>query len=103
MAGYCYHFALMLQATFKRGNICIIVFEDGISGHIVWVDTNGISYDFEGIVYEYSLLADVSLLGDLISDFTRIGESANASKEEIQRMHKKIMKLSQKKHPLIFR
>lgn len=42
---YSYHFALMLQDTFKRGSICV----DKLCGKIVWVDEDNTAYNILGI------------------------------------------------------
>lgn len=43
-AGYCYHFAHMLQDTFERGRVVWAA----PFGHICWQDENDICYDIEG-------------------------------------------------------
>ena len=42
--GYCYYFAHILLAAFKRGDVCWASPYD----HYVWVDTDGQAYDCEG-------------------------------------------------------
>lgn len=71
-AGYCYHFAVILENIFQRGKLCITE----PYGHIVWVDTNGLAYDIEGPYlpseHECERLTDITFLGDLIYDFIHI-------------------------------
>lgn len=80
-AGYCYHFALMLKHTFKRGEVCWAA----PFGHFVWVDTNGVPYDVEGINFgEQIYNIPESYLGDMINDFTHIpGNMHNTTEDEI--------------------
>lgn len=44
-AGYCWHFAHILKATFSRGTICWAA----PRAHIIWLDTNDQAYDIEGL------------------------------------------------------
>lgn len=44
-AGYCWHFAHILETAFGRGEVCWAA----PYGHFVWVDDNGIAYDVEGL------------------------------------------------------
>lgn len=68
-AGYCYHFAVMLKAIFKRGVVCWVA----PFGHFVWVDNNGVPYDIEGVNYGDQLYNIPEwYLGDMIKDFTHI-------------------------------
>ena len=68
-AGYCYHFARLLQDVFKRGTLCVTE----PFGHIVWMDTNGLAYDIEGPYLpeeqECTALRDIKHYGDLILDY----------------------------------
>lgn len=48
--GYCYYFACMLKAAFDRGDVC---WHNGY-GHIVWVDTNDIAYDINGVFDDHA-------------------------------------------------
>lgn len=43
-AGYCYHFAHILLATFNRGRVVWAA----PFGHICWQDNDGTAYDIEG-------------------------------------------------------
>ena len=53
-AGYCYYFAHMLKLAFGRGCVCWAA----PFSHIVWVDTDGMPYDIEGVYAGYLLIAD---------------------------------------------
>lgn len=44
-AGYCLHFAQMLERVFGRGRVMIAY----PIGHCVWEDSNGVTYDIEGV------------------------------------------------------
>lgn len=44
-SGYCWHFAVMLQAVFERGKICWAA----PFAHVVWVDNDSLPYDIEGL------------------------------------------------------
>lgn len=81
-AGYCWHFAHLLKATFSRGEVCWAA----PFGHFVWVDDNGVPYDVEGLnMGEQDYNIPERYLGGLIKDFTRIpGEACPcANKEQI--------------------
>lgn len=81
-AGYCWHFAHLLKATFGRGEVCWAA----PFGHFVWVDENGVPYDVEGLnMGEQDYNIPERYLGGFIKDFTRIpGEACPcASKEQI--------------------
>jgi hypothetical protein len=80
-SGYCYYFAHMLQLAFKRGEICWAA----PLGHIVWVDTNNVAYDISGCnESECQYYIPISMLGDMIKDFTHVpGDAYNASEQEI--------------------
>ena len=45
MDGYCYYFAVILKTAFNRGEICWCA----PYAHFIWLDTNGIPYDIEGV------------------------------------------------------
>lgn len=60
-AGYCYYFAHMLKLAFDRGCVCWTA----PFSHIVWVDTDGIPYDIEGV---YAGEADYFIPEDYIQD-----------------------------------
>lgn len=68
-AGYCWHFAHILKATFMRGEVCWAA----PFGHFVWVDDNGIPYDAEGL-NEGEQIYNIpeSYLGNYIKDFIHI-------------------------------
>ena len=67
--GYCYYFASMLKTAFGRGTICLAY----PFGHIVWLDTDGIPYDIEGVtISEYEKLVDIDCLPELKHDFMHI-------------------------------
>lgn len=67
-AGYCLYFAIMLQSAFLRGHICLAY----PYGHIVWVDTNGIAYDIEGVCTDYKELIPIRYLEETIEDFMHV-------------------------------
>lgn len=68
-AGYCYHFAVMLKAVFKRGEVCWAA----PFGHFVWVDDNGIPYDVEGMNFGEQLYnIPESYLGGMIKEFMHV-------------------------------
>lgn len=48
-SGYCYHFALILQHCFKRGDVCLAY----PFGYMVWRDVNGVVYGIEGVNTKY--------------------------------------------------
>ena len=50
MVGYCYYFAHILRTAFNRGDVCWVVGDS----HIVWVDTDGIAYDADGVFNKYN-------------------------------------------------
>lgn len=84
-AGYCYYFAHMLKVAFNRGEVCWAA----PFGHIVWVDTDGIPYDIEGIYEgEAFYLIPERFLGNHIEDFKHIGTEVNSSKEELIKIMK---------------
>ena len=57
--GYCWHFANILQTTFNRGTINIIMPE---ANHIIWTDIDDISYDITGVVKIDSILVPTNFL-----------------------------------------
>lgn len=83
-AGYCYYFAVMLQAAFNRGEICWCA----PFGHICWVDVDGIPYDVEGIcISEAEYYIPVSYLGGALADFKHVpGVAYNATKDDPQKI-----------------
>lgn len=80
-AGYCYYFAVMLQAAFERGTICWCA----PYGHMVWVDENNVAYDIEGInTSDCTYYIPISYLGDTLLDFLHIpGKTYNTTEQEI--------------------
>lgn len=64
MVGYCYYFAQILKSAFNRGNVCWVVGES----HIVWVDTDGIAYDADGVFNKYDGSIDNWYNGSLIPE-----------------------------------
>lgn len=68
-SGYCYYFALILKDAFQRGELCHAY----PYGHIVWVDTNGVSYDIEGVyVSDSEEFIPIEKLGDDIKNFKHV-------------------------------
>lgn len=94
--GYCYYFALMLQAAFKRGKICYAY----DCSHIVWLDGNAEeksrAYDITGVVTDYEYLIPVEVLGNGILDYMHIPgkQSEMTEQESLQRLLKYIEKKS---------
>lgn len=88
--GYCYYFAIMLQAAFNRGKVCWCC----PLGHIVWVDDDGTPYDVEGINHsECEAYIPIEYIGDAINDFKHVeGIAYNISKKEIYDIYKKYCK-----------
>ena len=81
-AGYCWYFAHMLQLAFNRGG----VFWAAPFGHFVWVDTDGVAYDIQGVyVGEAEAYIPESFLGDCLYDFKHVpGRRANTTGEQIK-------------------
>lgn len=80
-AGYCWHFATLLKATFGRGTVCWAA----PFGHFVWMDDNDIPYDIEG-VYDGECVYFIpeSYLGNMLNDFLHIPcVNYNATEDEI--------------------
>lgn len=68
-SGYCYYFANMLKIAFGRGTVCLAY----PFGHVVWLDTDGIAYDIEGVtISEYEKLVDIDCLPELKYSFMHI-------------------------------
>ena len=68
-AGYCYYFAHLLKQAFQRGEVCLAA----PLGHFVWVDTNGVAYDVEGVNCGEQLYnIPEHYLGDYVHEFTYI-------------------------------
>lgn len=81
-AGYCWHFAQLLKATFRRGQACWTA----PYGHFVWMDDNGVPYDVEGVhTGECEYYIPESYLGEHVHDFLHIpGDGAPpATKEQV--------------------
>ena len=81
-AGYCWHFAHMLKATFDRGEVCWAA----PFGHFVWCDTDGTPYDVEGLYCgEASCFVPESYMGNALLDFKHIpGKGFNASISDLE-------------------
>ena len=79
--GYCFCFAVILEAVFNRGEVCWAA----PHGHIVWKDDNGVCYDAGGCaVIDAKCFIPVSEMGDMLKDFKHIpGETYNATDQEI--------------------
>ena len=86
-AGYCYYFAHMLREAFNRGTVCWAA----PYGHIVWVDTDGNSYDIEGVNFsDCQYYIPCSYIGGHVDDFKRVpGVTFNASREFLESIIKK--------------
>lgn len=71
-SGYCYHFAIMLNAIFAKGTVCWAAPFD----HIVWVDKNNIPYDVTGafVTNAKCLLIPIEYMGELLNEFKHVGE-----------------------------
>lgn len=85
--GYCWHFAHILKATFKRGEVCWNTFS-----HFVWVDVdNLVAYDINGIYEgEAPYYVPEHHLGLTIEDFLHIpGVSFNTTAEHIHRIKRR--------------
>lgn len=82
-AGYCYYFAVMLKAAFKRGEVCWCA----PFGHFCWVDIDGCPYDVEGVYLgEADYFIPENYLGDAINDFLHTGVKYCATKKEINQI-----------------
>ena len=79
--GFCWHFAKMLQATFNRGDVCIAF----PIGHFVWVDTDGVAYDIDGVdITNCDCYIPEQYLKDELINFKHIpGESIQSSTNDI--------------------
>ena len=68
-AGYCWHFAHMLQATFGFGTCCLTF----PFGHFVWFGKDWIPYDIEGVYEgEADYFIPEHLMQEDLADFKRI-------------------------------
>lgn len=87
--GYCYFFAMMLKDAFERGELYIPM-NPKLKGHIVWVDTNGIAYDINGVYTNYNELMPIKFYEDFISDFKHIPSRPHrASRDDREEITKK--------------
>ena len=79
--GYCYYFAVMLKTAFNRGEICWCA----PYAHFIWLDTNGIPYDIEGVsTAEANYYIPEAYITDGIADFKHVpGVEFGATKEYI--------------------
>lgn len=82
-AGYCWHFAHILQATFGMG-ICCLTFP---FGHFVWFGKDWIPYDIEGVYMgEADCFIPEHLMLDELPDFKRIpGEYISNPNDVLER------------------
>lgn len=89
--GYCYYFAHMLKLAFGRGEVCIAA----PIGHFVWMDTNQVPYDIEGVnESDCDCYIPESFLGSMVKDFLHVpGVSHHTTKEEIQNLIHQYSKL----------
>lgn len=82
-AGYCWYFAHMLKLAFGRGEVCWAA----PFGHFVWVDTNGVPYDVEGVNFgEQEYHIPERYLGKHVRDFMRVpgDDTPGATDAEIE-------------------
>lgn len=81
MDGYCYYFAVILKTAFNRGEICWCA----PYAHFIWLDTNGIPYDIEGVsTAEANYYIPEAYITDGIADFKHVpGVEFGATKEYI--------------------
>ena len=92
-AGYCYYFAVILKAAFKRGEVCWCA----PYGHMCWVDDDGTPYDIYGLcISEADHFIPVSYLGDSLNDFLHIGKPHCTTEEEIQNIIRQYLNDKQK-------
>lgn len=67
-AGYCYHFAKLLEDAFPNGQICLCY----PFGHIVYV-YEGVAYDINGVSdAEYEMYIPIEKMEDAVLDFKHI-------------------------------
>lgn len=67
--GYCYQFACMLKETFNRGAVCLAAPNE----HIIWLDTDNIAYDVNGVYITQCEYIPVSKMNwDVLSAFLHI-------------------------------
>jgi hypothetical protein len=68
-AGYCWHFAHMLQSVFRRGEVCWAA----PFGHMIWLDSDNTAYDIEGkFQREARYLIPEYYLSNFITEFMHI-------------------------------
>lgn len=88
--GYCYYFAKILQAAFRRGDVVILA----PYSHLVWRDVDGKLYDINGEVNErdyeeFECQIEEEYLGDHLRNFLhRDGYTCNTTKEDIKQLIK---------------
>lgn len=90
-AGYCWHFAKMLQTTFNRGTVCITF----PIGHFIWLDTDGSAYDIDGFdITEHYYYIPEEYLGSELDAFKHISNLyvSNATNEDLLKIAKKYCK-----------
>lgn len=89
VTGYCYHFAHILKAAFRRGEVYICA----PNSHVVWRDVDNRYYDFDGEYVNHSVT--YVPVTDPVShweDFARNGiEHEGATEEDIQYLIAKYM------------
>lgn len=77
-AGYCYYFALMLKDAFNRGCICWAA----PFSHMVWMDTNSIPYDVEGVYSgEAECFIPISYLDEELWSFKHVPNTEGQIRE----------------------
>ena len=86
-AGYCWHFAHLLQNVFGNGTVCNAY----PFSHVVWVDRSCIPYDIEGVYYGEALyLIPEPFFNDNLKEFRHLPNYDYAiSKEELQAVGKR--------------
>lgn len=87
-AGYCWHFAHMLQNVFGRGEVCWAA----PFSHFVWMDEDGTAYDAGGF-YDgegFWFIPESELADDLLDGFRHVPgkPGREATKEELVRVMK---------------
>lgn len=90
-AGYCWHFAKMLQTTFNRGTVCITF----PIGHFIWLDTDGSAYDIDGFdITEHYYYVPEEYLGRELDAFKHIPNLyvPDATNEDLLKIAKKYCK-----------
>lgn len=99
-SGYCYYFATILKAAFKRGEVCWCA----PYGHFVWLDTDDTPYDIYGIsIDEAEYYIPVRYLGDCLDDFLHAGKVHNTSKVEIRNIIDKYLHDKNKINDILYK